>query len=792
MRTSARFPRVSLLALLIAPALDALAEAPQGDAAEARSSEARTLDQVQVIGQATSYAKTSVRAETLNRQTVMSSVNDALNEVPGVVVSEADATGSSVWGTQISMRGFVTNRDTQQIGTTIDGLPNGGSGYGGGSLANRYIDTLDLETVEVSQGTADISSRSNEALGGTLNFLTSDPLQDSRLRFVVGAGDNEARKYYVRYDTGLLGGHTRAWVSASSARVHDWIDGSGKTSNDHIAGKFITELDRWTLTGYLSYNDADEPEYTSVSPKGFATNPDRDNLVGTLTGIPYLDQNYRSGSRALRENTFGYLRAAFDGGNGFKASVAAYGHRMQGRGDWLPPYLAQVSDEGTGRPESEYVGGKTVYGGSNRGQIFFVNPDGSAAQRLASCTPRLGFTAEYDPNCYAGNVLGAQSYRHTHYDNDRMGVTTDVEWRQTFGAVDNTIRGGLWVEKLDRSARRDWHRLLNVGQDIAFDHQPYWVQFEDKYKVDEQMYYVEDVARFGPFSARLGVKQFFVDQSRRRVIGASDHVTSDSKSDPLLSTGFTWAPGVEGMELFAGFSQNFAAIPSGVLGETDPQRFRNVEPETADNIEVGMRISRWPLTASVTLYKIKFDNRIVYLPAGFVSGIDYLGETDGVYENFGGVESNGLEAAFGYGWDNGWRLNAAYTYNRSKYLGSGDAARDTQLGIVDGAKVIGQPEQTLVLSADWQGESWNLGLSGRYLGTRYLDAANVNKLPSATVFNANIGFDLQGLSPRLKGMGANLVVSNLTDKRYLAGVDGRDNAFIGAPRTVGISFRVDL
>ena len=56
MRTIARFPRVSLLALLIAPALDALAEAPQGETGEARSSDARTLDQVQVIGQATSYA----------------------------------------------------------------------------------------------------------------------------------------------------------------------------------------------------------------------------------------------------------------------------------------------------------------------------------------------------------------------------------------------------------------------------------------------------------------------------------------------------------------------------------------------------------------------------------------------------------------------------------------------------------------------------------------------------------------------------------------------------------------
>jgi hypothetical protein len=94
-----------------------------------------------------------------------------------------------------------------------------------------------------------------------------------------------------------------------------------------------------------------------------------------------------------------------------------------------------------------------------------------------------------------------------------------------------------------------------------------------------------------------------------------------------------------------------------VLGETDPQRFRKAGDRRQHR--VGMRISRWPLTASVTLYNIKFDNRIVYLPAGFVSGIDYLGETDGVYENFGGVESNGLEAAFGYGWDNGWRLNAA-------------------------------------------------------------------------------------------------------------------------------------
>jgi len=786
MRASGHAPRVSLLAVLLTAAVQAMAAEP------APADDARTLDQVQVIGQATSYAKTTVSQETLNRQQVISSVNNALNELPGVVVSEADATGASVWGTQISMRGFVTNRDTQQIGTTIDGLPNGGSGYGGGSLANRYIDTLDLETVEVSQGTADISSRSNEALGGTLNFLTSDPLAEQRLRMVVGGGDHDARKYYVRYDTGLLGGHTRAWVSASSARVNDWIDGTGHVSNDNLAAKFVTELDRWTLSGYASYNDADEPEYTSVTPAAFATNPDRDGLTGTLTGIPYLDQNFRSGSRALRENTFGYLRGAFDSGNGLKATLTGYAHKMEGRGDWLPPYLVQARNDGAGRPESEYLGGSTVYGGSALGQFYFVNPDGSAAQMRAGCVPRAGFSAEYDPNCYAAGVQGVQSYRHSHYDNDRAGATADVEWKQTLGSVDNTVRGGVWVEQYDRSVRRDWHRLLNVGTDIGFDHQPYWVQFEDQYKTREQMYYVEDVARFGPFSARVGVKQFFVDQTRNRVIGNAESVRSDSRSDPLLSAGATWTLPVDGLELFGGYSQNFAAIPSGVLGETDAQRFARVEPETADNIELGLRVSRWPLTGSLTLYNIKFDNRIVYLPARLADGIDYLDETDGVYENFGGVESTGLEASLGYGWDNGWRLNGAYTYNRSKYLGSGNAARDTELGIVDGAQVIGQPKHVLVVSADWQGDSWNAGISGRYLGERYLDASNTAKLPSATVFNANIGVDLQSLSPKLKGVGASLVVSNLTDRKYLAGVDGSNSAFIGAPRTVGVSVRVDL
>ncbi len=786
-------PRRCVLALLLLPAI-AQAAAEDNTAAVADNADAQqatTLQQVDVVGQATTYAKTAVTKEMLDRQFAMGSVNDVLNELPGVLSTEADAFGSSDWGSQISMRGFVSNRDDHQIGMTVDGVPNGGSAYGGGAKGNRFIDMLDLETVEVSQGTADIASRSNEALGGTLNYLTSDPLEQQRVRMAVGIGDNDARKYYARYDTGMLGS-TRAWVSGSHASNDDWIDGSGHTTRDHLAGKFISDLGSWQLSGYLSYDDADESEYASVTPEQFATDPEHDLLTGTLTGIPYYDQNYRSGSRALRKNTFGYLRGHFDGGNGFSATLTGYAHKMTGRGDWIPPYLVDATDDGTGNPESEYTGGTTAWGGDASDKIYFVNPDGSAATMIAGCAGSASLPAEYNPSCYADGSIPVQSYRHTHYHNDRFGMMADADWRHDLGAIDNTVRAGVWLEKYTRTQTRDWHRLLSVGSSIAFDHVPYWVQFQDHYDTDEQMYYVEDVMRWGALAWRVGVKQFFVDQTRDRTIGGDDHVESDSHSDPLFSAGLTWTTPVKGMEVFGGYSQNFASIPGGVLGETDPLVLSRVKPETADNIELGVRISRWPLTGSLTAYDIRFDNRIVYVPANFVSGIDYLGETDGVYENFGGVHSRGIEAALGYGWDNGWRVNGAYTWNKATYLGSGDAARDAALEIVPGSQVIGQPRTTVVASADWQGQAWNFGLSGRYLGKRYLDAANSAALDSVVTFNADLGLQLSDVSAQLQGMRLALNVSNLTDKHYLAGVDGSDSAFIAAPRTVGLTLTVDL
>lgn len=226
--------RMAVLAAAVSSVVSAHAEQTKADG---------KLEEVIVISQSTSYANSVITEGMIKQQNPITSVTAVIDNLPGVLVNEGDVFGSDDWSSTVSIRGFQLSLDEQQIGTTIDGIPNGNSGYGGGSKANRYIDTPNLAGVEVSQGTANIASRSHEALGGTLNFMTSDPEQQERMRVQVTAGDFDAQKTYVRYDTGEFLPDTYAWISGSSSNVSDSIDQSGESSRDHFAAKVVHEGD---------------------------------------------------------------------------------------------------------------------------------------------------------------------------------------------------------------------------------------------------------------------------------------------------------------------------------------------------------------------------------------------------------------------------------------------------------------------------------------------------------------------------------------------------------------------
>jgi iron complex outermembrane receptor protein len=184
---------LSNLALSISVALGTCALMAPVQAAEESE---ENMESITVVGRSVSYANNQTSDEMMKQQTSMTSVLAAIDNLPGVLINEGDTFGADDWSTSISIRGFQVDLSQQQIGMTVDGIANGNSNYGGGAKANRYIDTENLARVDVSQGTADIASRSHEALGGTLDFVTIMPGVNERLIVSTTFAEFDS-KYYV-------------------------------------------------------------------------------------------------------------------------------------------------------------------------------------------------------------------------------------------------------------------------------------------------------------------------------------------------------------------------------------------------------------------------------------------------------------------------------------------------------------------------------------------------------------------------------------------------------------------
>lgn len=765
----------------------------------------RDIEKIQVVGKSVSFANNETTKNMVQQQSTLTSILSSIDNLPGVLINEGDAFGSDDWSTTISIRGFQISLDEQQVGITVDGIANGNSNYGGGAKANRYIDTENLGYIQVSQGTADVASRSNEALGGTLNFMSIDPTEDQGLVTSLTFGDFEAQKTFLRYNTGELAGDTRAWFSISSQSNTDWVNQSAENKKVHIASKVISDLSaELVLTGYFSYDDAEEDNYQRVSKAQFERNPESDGLLGEWTGVPHIDQVHRKGWSTLRENIFGYIQADYTGSQ-VTLSGNLYFHDNEGRGDWVPPYLVDVFADGDG-PETEVISGNTFLGGASLGTFQFVDRNGQRLSSNEGCVSSLTFPyggagAAYDADCYDRGAVPVGSYRHTHYGKTRFGFNADGTYLYESGELENLTRAGVWFEDYSRDEYRDWHKIIDSASSLEFDNVPYWVQYDRSFDVSTVMLYAENETTFDWVTARIGVKKFIVELDRSDNFDSSNDVFSiDSDSDILLSGGVIVRLPIEGLELFTGYAENFAAIKDTVL-ERPASALTNVAPEVAENIDLGLRYSSARFDASLTVYNIDFENRLVFVPPDFGGGgIDFLIGDNGQYLNVGGIESQGLEASMSYRVSDQFSIYSSYTNNDSTYK-EVPLAIAALLGIEVGGSVFGSVTDQFVLSIDWKRDNYFAGLSSKYVGQRTI--RNIVTLPADapsfapefadayTVADFYFGVGIETGSEGIERMEVRMTVNNLFDENYLGGIAGQ-SSWIGAPRTAAVNLRFDF
>ncbi|MBL4612308.1 MAG: TonB-dependent receptor, partial [Emcibacter sp.] len=754
--------------------------------AEADYGDMVAMEEVVVTGKTVTYANNATDNVMLDQEAPSASVLSLIDNLPGIFISEGGTFGSDDWSTTISIRGFSVGLSEQQIGMTIDGLPNGNSNYGGGSKANRYVDSENIARVEVSQGTSDISSPSHEALGGTINFVTNNPNEDSGLRAGISIGDNNAQRYFFRYDTGEVMANTHAYISYSHTYNDAWIGNAGNSERDHIAAKFVTELDEWTITGRFSWDDAHEDNFQRISIGQFNENPDWDRLTDTITGIPYVDQAYRPSWSTLRTNYFAYLRAAYEGDN-FTAEITPYFHSQKGRGDWVPQYIVAVEGGTTTLPSGVrdlHTGPDTIYGGSSAGSYSYVDAAGNPLSPMDGCTARLTFPyggggAGDNPACYEAGANPAGSYRHTHYNKQRIGVTAEATVEVGEG---NSIRAGLWWERADRDEGRDWHKIIDPRSSHEFDNAAYWRQYDRNFITSTFMLYAEDTYEVGDFLLSGGLRKYMVDVTRTDNFGIEDQFKKNSDSDILFTAGVLYNA-TDNLELFTGFSQNFAAIKDGVVEDGPGSVTANLEPETADNYDAGFRYTNDWLHANLSVYYIKFDNRIISIPVGdSVSGIDYVGANDNIYENVGGIESKGVEVSVSADFMENWNIFSSLTLNDSVYT-------ETVGNVVKDNKVALSSEFMLVGTLSYYKDGMRGGISAKHVGKRWGNFDNTDRLPAYTVVDLWVGYTME--MEGINDIDLSLNVNNLTDKRYLGG-GTPGGYFIGTGRQVMANITVNF
>ncbi len=752
------------------------------------------LEEISVVAdELRTFASNVVSEPMLRQQPAVASVAGVVDNLPGVSVQEGDSYGLDDWSSSVAMRGYQVTITDVQIGTTVDGLPNGTSDYWSGAKAGRFVDPANLGAVEVSQGTADIASLSVEALGGTIHYRTRDPADERLYAVSATVGEHDAKRIAMRIDTGpILGGKAHSWVFATRQESSDWVQGSARNEREHVAAKVATSLGSTALTSYFSHDRIHEDVYQRLySDADFRANPRWDRLLGDWPGVPYLNQFYRPGWQTRRSNTFGYVRADNQNEAGISTTISAYFHFNRGRGDWLPPYIVDVRDDGGG-PESELVGGPTVRGGEQLGVIRFVDRAGAAVAPVEGCTSSYIFNyygaggPEVDPGCHPG-ATAVQSYRHSHYGKDRFGLSVDEQWVSSIGAATNSLRSGLWYERSTRHLARDWHRILDPALSMRWDERAYWHQYEWGFPQAVTRYYVEDKLFAGPVTVTAGVRQFFVKVEREDRFGAAQDLAVESDSDFLLSGGVTYEPPVEGLRVFAGYAQNFKAIGSTLL-EVPGRSLDELEPESASNIDVGLQYSGSRMALSGTWYTSDFKNRIFYLGPQTTAGPNYLIPGGGAYFNAGGISASGIELAATLQLPHQLSLYSSFTLNSSEYTGTGDPLVDASQGIAPGSDVTGLPNRLWAVALDRTGPL-SAGVSAKYTSERRVSLAADWYADAYWMVDAYVILSGEALGHLLRSTEFSLVASNLLNTTYLSTIT-ENAAWLGGPRTISMTTTV--
>ncbi len=279
--------------------------------------------------------------------------------------------------------------------------------------------------------------------------------------------------------------------------------------------------------------------------------------------------------------------------------------------------------------------------------------------------------------------------------------------------------------------------------------------------------YLQDLVELDQWRFSLGLRQDWVKVSER-------DRDRDTKANDAR-TKFTTRAGVlylfeNGIAPYLSYSESFN--PNTV----SDQQGKPLAPTEGTQWEAGIKYqppgSDNLFTASV--FHIEQENLASKQP------------NEDFYRPVGQVRSQGLELEAHVQVTDSLKLLGGYTFTDIEYTKQMPSLVNGNLDN-KGNSPTQAPRQMVSLWADYnmrQGvlEGVRLGGGVRYVGYSWVDAENSMKVPSYTLVDASLGYDLGKVG--LKGVDVRLNANNLTNRRYITSCASQNYCYMGEERNV--------
>lgn len=623
-------------------------------------------------------------------------LKDVLRTTPGITLGSGE--GGTPSGDRPFIRGYEASTDI-----FIDGMRD---------YARGTHETFNLESVEVIKGPSSAYT-GRGGTGGSINLVTKSPKQYNFFEGSAGYGtDNQYR---------LTADGNYAFTDTSAFRLNLMKMGGDMPGRDEV------EIDRWGIAPSLSFGLGTPTRVTvSYSHIEYRDTPD--------WGIPFRNDanpDRRKPIKVDRDNFYGRSKVDYQK-NIFDTATLDVEHDITDK-------LTFSNTTRYGKSLNEYLYTRATFDNcaapSGRNQVSDITP---------SC-----FTED------AGLEFVRQN-RARWREAESLINQTELFGDFTTGSLKHSFVAGFEFSKEDIYSRD----TVDGQGGPAADYDSFWnpnpnrdyggrnLAFGSKYKNGDiktrSAYFFDTIELNEQWLLNGGIRY---DRFQVR-----DAVDDESRSDTMWNyqAGIVYKPRPNGaIYLSYGTSSNPAGENFGQAGGADGPAggaaLHDLKPEKSRTWELG---TKWDV----------MDDRLSLTAAIFETKKSDARSTDPVTGDVSLSGSNrvrGFELSAAGSITPKWDIWAGFTYLDPKVLNYRNGDND-----YSGKQIKFVAKQSASLWTTYKVHpQWTVGGGATYVGNRYVDDANELYLPSHTVYDAMIRYDVnKSLSFQLNG-------NNLTDER---------------------------